>query len=62
MQLLAFLCESDHKFSQSAVVLYLPLKCNVVKLLVGFFSSWDDLQKNVREANVKRRIRKDSEG
>lgn len=35
------------------VILYLPLKCNVCEVVGWFFSSWDGLLKNVREANVK---------
>lgn len=54
MYLLAFLYESGHKLIQSAVVLYLPLKCNLCEVVGWFFLSfWDELLKNVREANVK---------
>lgn len=53
---LGSLYENGHELSQSEVVLYLPLNCNVCRVIVVclffFICSWDDLLKNVREANV----------
>lgn len=69
---LGSLCENDRELSQSEVVLYLPLNCNICGvivvcfLFVVFVCSWDDLLENVREANVnffknllQKRTRKD---